>query len=300
MPYQVFNLEFDPSELFEDGLMHPPHDYKTDMYSYKLNSDGFRSVEFSEKPNVLTLGCSCTFGTGLPEKLTWPSQLQGLLGDNYLVGNLGDHGSSIMKAVSHFFLYIKKYNYLPEYLLCNFPDFERFYFINDYLDKMNNKYWVNDNLKTKDKAPFNWEKIIPVQWINWSNLDHIKMLEQFCYFTGIKMVWTSWSNNIEPSLDECLNQEFMFYKKDPTKIIFGSQFEFGDFNRTTLKDLENVYKMDGYDEILCHQEIKDKNSEVFHHAYDHGNVEPPFAPHPGSHKNAHWADFFYKEMNIKP
>lgn len=298
MSYQVFNSEFNPSRILEDGLIHPPHDYRSDKYSYNLNSDLFRSIEFSMKPNVLTLGCSCTYGTGLPVELNWPSQLQALLGENYLVGNLGDHGSSIMKSISHFFSYIKKYDYLPEYLICNFPDFERFYFVNENLNMMRNMFWIKDNAKTKARAPFNWQEILPVQWVNWSNLDHIKMLEQFCYFSGVKLIWSSWSNNIDDALENCLTEDFMFYKKDPTRDIFGSQFEFG-FNKTTLKDLEGVYKMKGYDELLCHQSIKDINPEVFHYAYDHGNVEPPYAPHPGSHKNAHWADFFYKQMNIQ-
>ena len=41
---------------------------------YKVNSDSCRSNEFNNN-NVLILGCSHTFGSGLPVEMTWPSIL---------------------------------------------------------------------------------------------------------------------------------------------------------------------------------------------------------------------------------
>jgi hypothetical protein len=297
MSYDAFNIDLNPSKLI-DGLMQPPHDYKSDKYSYTVNKDGFRSVDFLTKPPIITLGCSITFGTGLPEGFNWPSQLQSLLGKDKMVGNLGDHGSSIMKNISQFFSFIKKYNYLPEYLLCNFPDFQRFYFINKNLNNMENLFWLKENIKTKGTAPFEWDKIVPSQWINWSNLDHIKMLEQFCYFNNIKLIWTTWSDNIPDELEDCLAKDFMFYKKDPTRELFPNDFEF-NFAVDKIDNLRTHYAIID-SKIDCHSQVRDNNQDVFDFGYDHGNINPPFHPHPGSHRHAHWADFFYKEMeNIK-
>lgn len=41
--------------------------------SYKFNSDGFRSEEFSERPSIVFLGCSLTIGIGIPYECTWPN-----------------------------------------------------------------------------------------------------------------------------------------------------------------------------------------------------------------------------------
>jgi hypothetical protein len=46
--------------------------------NYKFNSQGFRSREFkinSNKPVILTLGCSHTVGVGIPVEDNWPEQL---------------------------------------------------------------------------------------------------------------------------------------------------------------------------------------------------------------------------------
>lgn len=40
-------------------------------FTYKFNSHGFRSDEFSNEPSVLFLGCSHTTGIGIPEEHTW-------------------------------------------------------------------------------------------------------------------------------------------------------------------------------------------------------------------------------------
>jgi hypothetical protein len=39
---------------------------------YNINSCGFRSPEFDNRENFITLGCSLTQGIGLPEENTWP------------------------------------------------------------------------------------------------------------------------------------------------------------------------------------------------------------------------------------
>lgn len=43
--------------------------------TYQLNRYGFRCDEFEQRPNLVALGCSFTFGIGLPLKDTWPTLL---------------------------------------------------------------------------------------------------------------------------------------------------------------------------------------------------------------------------------
>ena len=45
--------------------------YSPDLYTYDLNTHGYRSIEFSNDVEILTVGCSFTFGTGLPFEYTW-------------------------------------------------------------------------------------------------------------------------------------------------------------------------------------------------------------------------------------
>ena len=59
---------------------------------YKFNSHGFRGEEFDSAPGVLFLGCSHTFGIGLPIESTWSHLISNALGlRNY---NLGIGGGS--------------------------------------------------------------------------------------------------------------------------------------------------------------------------------------------------------------
>lgn len=60
---------------------------------YKFNKHGFRSAEFDTPgPRAVFLGCSHTFGVGLPNENTWPHLVSSALG--YHNFNLGVGGSS--------------------------------------------------------------------------------------------------------------------------------------------------------------------------------------------------------------
>jgi len=73
-------LPSDSKELFEKNIKNsnfadtadkygPQHD----LLTYRLNSNGFRGDNFdSSVKNILTLGCSYTFGIGLREHESWP------------------------------------------------------------------------------------------------------------------------------------------------------------------------------------------------------------------------------------
>ena len=64
-----------------------------DSIQYKFNEHGFRSDSFSESPGTICLGCSVTFGVGLPYEKTWPYLISKKL--NLSCWNLSQPGGSL-------------------------------------------------------------------------------------------------------------------------------------------------------------------------------------------------------------
>ncbi len=81
-----------------------------DEISYKLNSDGYRSLEWDQinwSESVIVFGCSNVFGVGLQEEETFTGQLQALLGRPVI--NLGVQGSSISFVLHNTLKYIEHF-----------------------------------------------------------------------------------------------------------------------------------------------------------------------------------------------
>lgn len=66
--------------------------WTTTPVTYKFNSQGFRCEEFTEEPSVMFLGCSFTFGLGVPNENIWPTLVAQSLGLKSV--NLGQAGGS--------------------------------------------------------------------------------------------------------------------------------------------------------------------------------------------------------------
>jgi hypothetical protein len=305
-PYLMnHNVPFDIIDIVS------PHCEKPNKnYNYVFNSDGLRTIELSTKPNVITMGCSITFGLGLPVEKIWPSILENKIqkhGD-YKVGNISYNGASIMKNVSNFFGFINKYDYVPEYLICNFANFERALFHRTEKNGhtfIGDIFWSKDRFMFEDKYPYTFENILPVEWIYRSNLDHIKMLETFCKQNNIKLIWSTWSNNLSSNDEELMKKYFFGYVPDPTRKIFPGALEGGGFSNPD-SDMSSVlkgFKMKNWDNVLCHEEYKeDSNDYPFHYAYDYHYNLPDISmrlPHTGYHRHLHWAEFYYQEMMNK-
>ena len=89
----------DSEELYLQNLKIPEKRKQLETFGwidtdieYVNNSHGFRTDEFLTKDNFVTVGCSLTYGIGLPQKYTWPSLLSEKL--NLPVYNLGVPGAS--------------------------------------------------------------------------------------------------------------------------------------------------------------------------------------------------------------
>jgi hypothetical protein len=267
-------------------------------YSYEWNSDCLRSVEFSTKPKVVALGCSNTLGQGLPVDFRWTDILAKKIGQD--VGNISYSGASIAKDISSFFGMIHTYNYLPEYVICNFANLQRLYFVDPENKFMRDYFLNNEQRVSKAELPFEYGKIIPYEWVYYHNLDHIKMLEAFCMTNNVKLIWSTWSNNMTAEQEDFLVNSFKCYVKDPTRNLFPQSFEYS-VNANSIEELDGFYKMHNWDSIRCHEEEKNNHSDIFEYAYDYHKIAGAWGPgghwpHPGYHRQIHWAEFYYNHL----
>lgn len=267
-------------------------------YNYQWNSDGLRSIEFSTKPKVIALGCSNTLGQGLPVERRWSDILGKMIGEP--VGNIAYSGASMSKDISSFFGVVHTYDYVPEYVVCNFANLQRLYFIDPKNEYMRDYFLNNEPRIFKTEAPFNYGGIIPYEWVYYHNLDHIKMLEAFCSVNNIKLVWSTWSTNLSTAQEDFFINNFKYYAKDPTRETFPSDFEYL-VNPESADLLDKYYKMKDWDSIRCHSKEKEENSDIFEYGYDYHKIVGEWGPgahwpHPGYHRQLHWAEFYYNEL----
>jgi hypothetical protein len=270
-------------------------------YNYQWNSDGLRSVEFSEKPKVVALGCSITLGQGMPENLRWSDLLSQKI--NTPIGNISYSGAAINKNVSSFLGMVHQYQYVPEIVIANFANFERFYFIDGHGSYMRDWYANHKDKKTKAWAPWDYEEILPYEWVYYQNLDHIKILEAFCESNNIKLIWSSWSNNLSEDKESFIIKNFRHYTKDTVKKEFPSDFEFY-VNPDKKEDMLQHYEMYNWENIRCHEEYRSQYPEIFDHGYDYHKISGEWGPgahwaHPGLHKHLHWAEFYFNQLKEK-
>ena len=176
------------------------HTYKADDFYYDLNKHGFRCDNFdtmkSGLKSVIYLGCSHTFGIGLPEEDVWAYKVHKKIEEkddttyNYI--NLSDYGNGI-DTYMHLMPYFKKFK--PSYVISLTPDITRMIMPleNGYLSKMGR--WVLDDDTIMKDFPNNRLKTA------YSNL----LLAGDNFFEYKKQVIY---NNIN-SLGEILNYKFI-------------------------------------------------------------------------------------------
>lgn len=98
MQFSISDLDNETQFKNIQGTRHQGHpQWRADSFTYKYNSNGFRSCEFDlteTKPRILTLGCSHTVGVGVPQDISWPEQLNQQYWPEHVVWNAGLGGAS--------------------------------------------------------------------------------------------------------------------------------------------------------------------------------------------------------------
>jgi hypothetical protein len=185
---------------------------------YYFNSLSFRDkVEWQKgKPaEILALGCSHTFGVGVPQKYTWPSIVESIT--KKTVANLGICGASAEQMLESFLLYLDTVGN-PTYVLACFPDYLRYsHVVDGTFYSINNKYVHNNkpfktmsHIRSSDhytgeiyikdkifKLPADPRYIIPTQESLSQYISSIYIIEKICKFLNIEFYWGTWSKETQ-------------------------------------------------------------------------------------------------------
>jgi hypothetical protein len=316
--------------------------YSPDLYTYKYNSHGFRSTEFSSDVDILTAGCSHTFGSSIPFEHTWSQQLQKKI-PNKKIATIAGPGYSTQKIISYIFRYFENIGN-PKMIICNFPDFYRFLFLNNFSNRIVHHYKNMLETPTLDKKTKKELKSSSpaINWGYYINYEYIFMLEKYCDSNNIKLIWSTWSNDEAFDHDnnnifheiglnnvhESLKNTFKHYHEDHENVIFDNMSTSISFD----KNKKIQYSERTPESLLhCHREEKNETEDFFEIAYDRyivpekdrndiqkhlkmsrlekdknlkQKLEDPnhnggHRAHFGSHRNIHWAEFYYDIIKEK-
>lgn len=280
--YQFNDLELEL--LFFNKMFRPKHGHFDKNYwedhgqEYRLNSHGYRSDEFSSDTDILFVGCSQTYGIGLPEEYLWPTLVGNTLNLKY--SNLGIPGGSTTSLVNTLFAYFKEFGN-PKIIVCYFPDVARIllpisknFLIGEHTDtdKDHQNYCYLDHdylrngyeVKAFSKKPHNVKDVIPEDVPYWMAMQSIHILEQYCRATGIQLVWSIWDEPVLNAIKKMKEKDNSFF--------------------------EYMYELQTFDWSNgdCHKDLHDKDPSIYSIATDDW--------HWGSHRHQHVADQFVDKI----
>lgn len=251
---------------------------------YRLNNFGYRDEDWHGYAEILAVGCSNTYGVGVPENGSWPKILQSITGKG--VRNLSRPGISIQDLVFKIFAYCKEFGN-PKTIVCLFPDFFRIalptnsnliYSPEEILDGTfcsihlsGHEYQLMSNRPKYSKKPHNYKDIIPLEVPLFFSIKSIHMLEQYCSSNNIKLIWSTWYSGTHDVFEKLTDLPFS--------------------NFCLNKNFCVNYKI----EQSCHDNYKEMFNEYFYNGLD--IEEGTSMSHPGVHSHIHIAEAFYKEIN---
>jgi hypothetical protein len=252
---------------------------------YRTNNFGFRDQNWRKASEIIAVGCSNTYGIGIPSEWTWPKILEKMTENT--VNNLSKPGASINDLVLQLFAYFKKFGH-PKIILCLFPDPFRIKIpVNKNLavTKMQNENSpygmlhsradsINGykNLPQYSKKPHYYENLIPMEVPLAFSMQSIHILEQYCNTNNIKLIWSSWYMDMQNVLTQIKDLPFNnFYSNNEFMV-------------------DNKIKMN----TECHKNYADLPWEYFDGGLD---IEDDASQaHPGIHRHIHIAEAFYEEI----
>ena len=259
-----------------------PTDYIDIIYKY--NNYGYRDEDFiKNKPaDLLTLGCSHTYGVGLPIEKTWPSLLSQDL--NVTMHNLGVSGDSAIGQVHRAFWYFENVG-VPKKIAAMFAS-NRMLTIelpsknkttvsnkNVYKGIIIPAFLNNKIFKNYSKAPHIFEEVVSEENAFLYTFLAISILQSFCKVNNIEFV-------------------FYIYESIDKKI---KEF-FNNFcNLEEILKEENAYE----NNFNCHKQYEE--DPLFYAAADrklHPSM-PGRIPHWGFHVQLHIFEEFMKYFKNK-
>lgn len=252
------------------------------------NKKKYRSAEFTNNTDLLTGGCSFTFGTGLPYHGIWSNMIA--KSNNLSHNSVSMAGGSVMHIVFDIFKYFEEFGH-PKILLCLFPDFNRIYTIFDKqilkTDSMKHQEGIiisddpGPSLKHSYpkyiSLPTSPENVYSKEHTYFLNSMYIRMLEIYCNTHNIPFIWFKWTEeNFDGSggLSGFSNLYDINFNKD--------------LEPYNVKDLSNKIHAE------CHQEERKhfaSDEDIWAVASDNG--------HFGIHWQIHIKELFEKALKEK-
>jgi hypothetical protein len=280
--------------LIDDLWNGPEHGIDLGI-NYQCNSYGYRGPDPINENDVLTLGCSQTFGIGIKNSsYLWPELLSDSLGLSYT--SLAKSGSSINSQVRRAFAYFKKFGH-PKNIFAIFPDFQRMEFPPNSKRLVANKVdpiWHNGVLDIKHLRPANYvakvsslphdaRDIFTEEMCYFFSLQYIMMLEQYCNNAGINFVWGTWSEKDENLILKLKQINNSSYKN----FIQLNNYQWTRNYETQQEEFYNKSHSNLHpNKSNCHEDYS--NLEDFHIASD--KVYDFYNAHSGIHRHLHWAE----------
>jgi hypothetical protein len=273
LPNTRYNWYFDDSE---ENFLERPHPEYLNGFNYKFNNYGYRCDDFdleNDKYKILTIGCSISFGFGLPYEETYSYILCKKLSEKYNIDiknyNLSHSGVSsdyISRLLFQTIDIIK-----PNYVILFFPTFNRLEHenipIHATLPDSFSRHFENDNASRLIK------KIeMYLDLLDDSNYCFLNFVKNFNFIDEIlkrrnsKWFWMCWDKSIKNVL--C--------KKD------------------FLKNLENYISLENSN--LSESFITDVVRELEHKPKQDKNILARDWAHPGKDFNQFFADYLYDKI----
>jgi hypothetical protein len=280
---------------------------------YKINELGFRG-NLKNNAEILAVGCSYTFGVGVPEDGTWPNLLGSEINKDIL--NLGIPGATIKQISELIIKYVSKYD-KPKTIFAFFPPIFRTSLIEDVefysstkninpkkqkqIDRQSSfqsKIFYNINRKEiffekEDYSPFSKSKekgvrymenvFSPHQLIS-DSIDSISIIEDFCYSHGIELYWSMWDNPSSMLMDVLVTIPNFKLKK---------YIKFADDKFSNYQTKNNIFPNNfcslSHNSNLVNHSSWNVGSDI---TYSYGKPIKDVPSHPGIHFQHHVADLF--------
>ncbi len=263
---------------------------------YQINNWGYRSREFKENENVdlLALGCSNTFGQGLPMEFTWPY----LINSEKIktINSIAAPGDSAQGQVIKFFEYVKKFGnpknlfaVMPVYRF-EFPLDEGYWKISnpekDYTLVQDNKARVvlsigsNQNFEKYAAAPYDPNHVFTRNMARYYTHTFLNILEVYCKSNNINFKYT------------IHEYDYRHNTKDPQESLKKMMLNYSDSYFDYKYPEPTLLISDEEKQLNCHSDLK---NEYFYRADDY--VEGVLSGHMGFHEQLHIAEAL-REMII--
>lgn len=205
-------LEFQLKVQHVEWNISKESDHLHDLHG-EANSMGYRSPEFDGKAELITLGCSQTYGMGVCYGHIWPVVLAKKLG--FSLANIAYPGWAIQSAIKEFYAYVNLYG-KPKAVSVMLPEFFRYLYVPvpgvSFLDKNDYEFystekgsaaltntsllrdgiWEGSNLPLLSKRPHYMHDIITPDFTFYQGLDALYKFLIFCEQLEIAVSIGSW------------------------------------------------------------------------------------------------------------